>query len=399
MRNTTVIMLLCLAGLGSANAQEERISMDKAVETALKNNQQLDINEAEIRTAGLNVKTAVDIPKTGIFAENEDLRPSDNTGILKIGISQSVAWPGLYAARKDYFNNQLKFAELNKEVLNATIRREVRTAYYKLWYLQDKQLLYKSLDSIYTLLFKTAEVRLKAGDVAALDKIAAEAKLQELKAFSDQNKKEMTVQQQQLMMLLNQNEWLLPVETPLEKATVILSENNGLHPLLILQEQNIKIAESNVFVQKNSNRPEFSGRIFSQRLWGANDPYTGFSAIASFPLFGAGYARNKVKAASAEQEVQKKNLAYQTRQMQAQKASSVAEIEKNLSLLNYYETTGLKQAEEIIKASALSYRAGEISFAELGQFLSQAVGIRQNYLDILNQYNQSVVQFNYFNNK
>jgi cobalt-zinc-cadmium resistance protein CzcA len=373
--------------------------MDKAVETALKNNQQLDINEAEIRTAGLNIKTAIDIPKTGIFAENEDLRPSDNTGILKIGISQSVAWPGLYAARKDYFNNQLKFAELNKDVLNATIRRDVRTAYYKLWYLQDKQLLYKRLDSIYTLLFKTAEVRLKAGDVAALDKIAAEAKLQELKAFSDQNKKEMTVQQQQLMMLLNQNEWLLPVETPLEKAEAILSENNGLHPLLILQEQNIKIAESNVFVQKNTNRPEFSGRIFSQRLWGANDPYTGFSATASFPLFGAGYARNKVKAASAEQEVQEKNLEYQTRQMQAQKASSVAEIEKNLSLLNYYETTGLKQAEEIIKASALSYRAGEISFAEVGQFLSQAVGIRQNYLEILNQYNQSVVQFNYFNNQ
>lgn len=396
MRN--LVLVFCLTGLGSANAQE-RISMEKAVETALKNNQQLEINEAEIRTAGLNVKTAVDIPKTGLFAENEDLRPSDNTGILKIGISQSVAWPGLYAARKDYFNNQLKFAELNKEVLNATIKRDVRIAYYKLWYLQDRQLLYKRLDSIYTLLFKTAEVRLKAGDVAALDKIAAEAKLQELKAFSNQNKKDMTVQQQQLMMLLNQNEWLLPLESPLGKADVILSENNGLHPLLILQEQNVRIAESNIFVQRNSNMPEFSGRVFSQRLWGANDPYTGFSATAAFPLFGAGYARNKVKAASAEKEVQEKNLAYQSQQIQTQKASSVAEIEKNLSLLNYYETTGLKQAEEIIKASSLSYRSGEISFAELGQFLSQAVGIRQNYLDILHQYNQSVVQFNYFNNK
>jgi cobalt-zinc-cadmium resistance protein CzcA len=398
MRNTTIIILLCLAGLGSASAQE-RISMDQAVETALKNNQQIGVNEAEIRTAGLNVKTAVDIPKTGIFAENEDLRPSDNTGILKIGISQAVAWPGLYAARKDYFNEQLKYAELNTGLLNVTIKRDVRTAYYKLWYLQDKQLLYNRLDSIYTLLFKTAEVRLKAGDVAALDKIAADAKLQELKAFSDQNKKDMTVQQQQLMMLLNQNEWLLPVEIPLGKAEVVLSENNGVHPLLVLQEQNVKIAESNVSVQKNSNMPEFSGRVFSQRLWGANDPYTGFSATASFPLFGAGYARNKIKAASAEKVVQEKSLAYQTQQIQTQKASSIAEIEKNLSLLNYYETTGLKQADEIIKASTLSYRSGEISFAELGQFLSQAVGIRQNYLDILNQYNQSAVQFNYFNNK
>lgn len=398
MKNTTLIVLFCMAGLGSAKAQE-RISMDQAVETALQNNQQLDINEAEIRSAGFNVKTAIDIPKTGIFAENEDLRPTDNVGILKIGISQSVAWPGLYAARKTYFKEQLKHAELNTGVLNATIKREVRTAYYKLWYLQDKQVLYKRLDSIYTLLFKTAEVRLKAGDVAKLDRIAAEAKLYELKAFSDQNKKDMTVQQQQLMMLLNQNTWLLPVEAPLGKADVVLSETNGLHPLLVLQEQNVKIATSNVSVQRNTNMPEFSGRVFSQRLWGANDPYTGFSATASFPLFGAGSAHNKVKAAAAEKDVQEKNLTYQTQQLQTQKASAIADIEKNLSLLNFYETSGLKQSEEIIKAATLSYRSGEISFAELGQFLSQAVGIRQNYLDVLNQYNLSAVQFNYFNNK
>ncbi|WP_343698036.1 CusA/CzcA family heavy metal efflux RND transporter [Flavobacterium sp.] len=398
MRNATVVLILLLAGVGSANAQQ-RIPIDKAVETALQSNQQLDINKTEIQAAGLNVKTAVDIPKTGVFAENEDLRPSDKTGILKIGISQSFAWPGLYAARKSYFKDQLKYTQLNTALLNATIKRDVRTAYYKLWYLQDKQLLYQRLDSIYTLLSKTAEVRLKAGDVAQLDKIAADAKLLELKAFSDQNRKDMTVQQQQLMMLLNLNEWLLPVEAPLGKAEVNFSESNGLHPLLILQEQNVKIASSNVSVMKNSNMPELSGRVFSQRLYGLDDPYTGFSATASFPLFGAVSAHNKVKVAKAEKEVQEKNLAYQTQLLQTQKNSSAAEIEKNLSLLNFYETSGLKQAEDIIKASTLSYRSGEISFAELGQFLSQAVGIRQNYLDVLNQFNLSAVQFDYFNNK
>ena len=56
-------------------------------------------------------------------------------------------------------------------------------------------------------------------------------------------------------------------------------------------------------------------------------------------------------------------------------------------------------SKEIISAATLSYRSGEISFAELGQFLSQAIGIRQGYLDVLNQYNQSAIQFNYYNNK
>ncbi len=398
VKTIALFVLMLSISASSVNAQQ-RISIQEAVETAIKNNQQVGINDAEVKSALLNVKTANEIPKTGFFVENEDLRPSDNQGVMKVGISQNIAWPGMYAARKNYLNAQLKYAELNADVINTVIKRDVRVAYYQLWYLQDKQLLYNRLDSIYTMLFKTTEVRVKAGDVAKLDQIAAEAKMQELKAFIEQNAKEKIVQQQQLMMLLNLNEWFLPVESPLNKINVEIMVNNLSHPMLVLQQQNVNIASSNINVQKNANRPEFSGRFFSQRLWGAKDPFTGFSVTTSFPLFGSGAYRNKVKTATAEKETQEKMLDYQTQQFQTQRASSITEMERNRVLLDFYETSGLKQAEVIIAAATLSYRSGEISFAELGQFLSQAIGIRQSYLDALNQYNQSAIQFNYYNNK
>ena len=50
---------------------------------------------------------------------------------------------------------------------------------------------------------------------------------------------------------------------------------------------------------------------------------------------------------------------------------------------NFYESAGLKQANEIIKASSLAYRAGEISFAEFSQFLTQAIEVQKNYLEKL----------------
>ncbi len=75
------------------------------------------------------------------------------------------------------------------------------------------------------------------------------------------------------------------------------------------------------------------------------------------------------------------------------------EVEKNSSILSFYEIIGLKQAEEIIKAASLAYRAGEISFAELSQYLSQAIEIQKNYLENLNAYNQSVIQYNYYINQ
>ena len=75
------------------------------------------------------------------------------------------------------------------------------------------------------------------------------------------------------------------------------------------------------------------------------------------------------------------------------------EVERNGNMLAFYETTGLKQANEIIKASSLAYRSGEISFAELSQFLTQAIEIQKNYLESLNVYNQSVIQYNYYINQ
>lgn len=395
---TVVATVVLLLGCFSTTQAQQRISVSAAIDTALKSNQQFNINQAEISKANYTVKTANDIPKTGVFAENEDIRPSDNKGILKIGVSQSIAWPGLYKARRDYFTQQLKYYQLNTPVLNAMIKKEVRTVYYELWYLQDKLLLYKRLDSIYTSLFKAAELRFKTGESAGLDKIAADARMKELQAMLQQNNKDMVVQQQQLMMLLNLNEWLLPVEQPLEQLNLLIAEGDSIHPLLALQQQNINIASSNIAVQKNTNKPEFSGRIFSQRLWAAKDPFTGFSVTASIPLFGRSAYKNKIKVANAEVEIQQKQLAYQTQQIITQRQTSITAIEKTLAMLNFYQSTGLKQSDEIIKAATLSYSAGEISFAELSQFLSQAIDTKKNYLEVLNQYNQSVIQFNYYNN-
>ncbi|MCD8540799.1 MAG: TolC family protein, partial [Leadbetterella sp.] len=305
--------------------------------------------------------------------------------------------PGLYTARRNYFAEQLEAATLNTEVLGAVIRKEVRQAYYQLWYLEDKKRLFVRLDSLYTGLFQAAEIRLRSGDAALLDKLAAEVKLKESKALLEQITGEMDIQQKQLMLLLNVEERLLPADEPLHKRE---PGQPGVmtHPLLSVQEQNVRIASSNMAVQKQSNRPEFSGRFFTQRLWGAPDPFTGFSVSVSIPVFGKEAYKSRSNVARSEKKVQEETLEFRTRQLETEKAAAITEIEKNRSLLHFYETSGLNQADMLIRTATLSYRSGEISFAELSQYLSQAIGIRQNYLDVLNLYNQSVIQFNYLNN-
>ncbi|MCC6759998.1 MAG: CusA/CzcA family heavy metal efflux RND transporter [Chitinophagaceae bacterium] len=394
-----IISLLSFAG--SLQAQQpitKRISSNEVI-TLANNNLQYEINNQQINKGKAQTKTASAFPKTGVFAENEDMRPSDNKGILKVGLSQSIAWPGLYKAQKNLYNEQLKYYQFNTAAIELDIKRNVRTVYYQLWYLQDKQQLYHRLDSIYNSLNDAARLKVKTGDSPGLDSIAANVRMRELQALLQQIGKEIQIQQQSLMQYLNTNELILPLLIPLEKLAMPGMVNDSVHPVLALQSQNINIANAGIGVVKNENKPEFSGRFFSQRLWGAKDPFTGFSVSAAFPLFGASAYRSKVKVAQADMAVQQKQYEYDKQVLNTRQLQMQQEVEKNKSMLSFYETAGLKQADEIIKAASLAYRSGEISFAELSQFLTQAIEIQKNYLENLNAYNQSVIQYNYYINQ
>lgn len=396
-----IITIIAFTSISNSVQAQKPVTKRMAVSEVIalaKNNLLYDINNQQINKGKAQITTATALPKTGVFAENEDFRPSDSKGILKIGVSQSIAWPGLYKAQKNLYSEQLKYYQANTAAIDVDIKRDVRTIYYQLWYLQDKQQLYHRLDSIYKTLNDAAILKVKTGDSPGLDSIAANVRMRELQAMLRQIGNDVQIQQRVMMQLLNTEELILPLLQPLEKLSMPAA-NDSLHPLLALQSQNINIANAGIAVIKKENKPDFSGRFFSQRLWGAKDPFTGFSVSAAFPLFGASAYRNKVKVAQAEMIVQQKQYDYNKQVLNTKQVQLQQEVERNKSMLAFYESTGLKQANEIIKAATLAYRAGEISFAELSQFLTQAIEIQKNYLENLNVYNQSVIQYNYYINQ
>ena len=329
-----IISLTTSTSLFAQQTVVKRLPVNEVI-TMAKNNLQYGINSQQVVKGQAQIKTANLFPKTGLFAENEDFRPSDTKGILKIGVSQSIAWPRLYKAQKNLYGEQLKYYEVNTAAIEVDIKRDVRTVYYQLWYLQDKQQLYNRLDSIYKSLSKAATLKVKTGDSPGLDSISANVRKSELQALLQQIGNDVQIQQQSLMQLLNTQDLILPMQMPLEKLVMPGTSNDSLHPLLALQSQNIKISNASISVIKNENKPEFSGRFFTQNLWGAKDPFTGFSVTAAFPLFGASAYRNKVKVAQADMVLQQKQFDYGKQVLNIQQLQRQQEIERNSSMLGF----------------------------------------------------------------
>lgn len=377
-----------------------RISFNAAFDTALRNNLQLVAGDLQIQRSRTLQGTWLDIPKTGVFVENEDINAGDPKGVLKIGLSQSIEWPGVYNARRNVLQQQVKSVEIQKQIKAIEIKKELQTAYYTIWYLQSKQMLWQRLDSIYTSFAQAAVLRVKTGESAGLDTISAMARANETTVQLTVLQRDIQAQQEVLKKLLNTTDNYLPEFRMVDKIEIPVPDSSlGNHPQLQLHQQDINIAQAEVNLLRQSRKPNFEGRFFSQRLYGVSNPYSGFSVTVGIPLFGGGTYRGRIKAAQLEQNYQKTVLDYERLALTSGFKQLYQQLLKDRQLLIYYETTGLKQADAIIRSSNMAYRGGEINFAELTQYLSQAIDIQRNYLDVLNQYNQSAIQLNYFLNR
>ena len=395
----TIALISFLLIAPEINAQKI-ISFEAAYDTALANNLVLKAQNQQIKKSGILKNTWKEIPNTGIFFENEELSSLNKKGILKIGVSQSVDWPGLYKAKRNLLSEQEKYTVIIKDIKTLEVKRELHESYYNLWYYKSKQNLWERLDSIYSSLAKAAVLKVRTGESAGLDSIAAIAKSKEINIQLNLLKRDIVKEQQTLKKLLNTSETYLPEVGKLQK--IKLQTNDSIldnNPKILLQKQNIIISQKEIVLQKQNRNPNFEGRFFSQRLYGVKDPLSGFSVSVGLPIFGLNAYRNKIKAAEVEMDYQKYILDNESLNINTIYRNALEDLEKDNELLNYYETTGLIQAEAIIKSSNIAYRSGEISFAELSQYLTQAIDIRKNHLEILNQYNHSVIYLNYLINK
>lgn len=393
-----ILLFLFAAANLQAQTSGKLITEAEAIEIGLANNLQLQVRDLAIQKSGLWVNASQNLPKTGFFIENEDANRDDKNGILKIGVAQNFEYPTVYRARKTLATESQKRSVLEKSMTAAELKKAIRMAYFQLWYWQENLKLLSQLDSVYLQLFNAAEVQRKAGEVNGLAVIAADARVQEIRLQIRQSEKEATVEQQELSKLLNSGESYFAENRTLPKIETVPVADFSANPILQFQQQNIGIANAELDLQKQSMKPDFTSRFFHQGLYGIKSPFYGYSLTVGVPLFRS-ISKSKMAVARTEIALQQKQLEQQTQAISVAAGQQQTELEKDRAALTFYETTGLKQAEAIITAATQSYRAGEISFAELTQYLTQAIDTKIQYLEVLNRFNQSAIQLQFLNNQ
>ena len=399
-----IIALLMICGTTVANAQiqqEVRLSLDSCTAIALRNNPAIQSSQLSIIQNQKLQKTAFDLGKTTVFYENEDLikDQSSNDGILKIGVSQSIQFPTTYIAQSKVGKQNTAIATSNLALTEKELIRKVRSAYFNLWLAAEKQKLFQQQDSIFTEFENAASLRFQTGETNKLELISAQAKHKEIQLALQASNADVSIVQQELKKLLNTTDLILPENKSMEKlSSNILLQSNANHPLLNLYQQKISLANYQRKVEVNKFLPDINFRYFNQNWYNQEPGYYGYSIGVGIPLFFWGQ-QGKMQAAKLQKQIAQKDFENVTLQFNTSYSQTVQELSKQQQLLQYYENTGLQQANELQGAATLAFKNGEIGYIEYTALLSQSIDIRSNYLQALNNFNQATIQINYFINQ
>lgn len=370
------------------------VTLDSAIAGAMRTHPQIQFSQQEIEQ-----QKAL---KRGSFnLENPSLGMEAPYGKkFEFGLQQNFQNPAIYIQQAKLGKQNILLADQNQQVTKWQLIRDVRTAYLNLQYaeIRVKQLSYQ--DSIFNNLYVAAERRYNAGDAGLLEKVSAETKSKEIENFLKQAKSDLQNAQLQLQLIsglqganISSINEITKIKTSIPIGIKLDSTALTQSPLLSYFEQNTQVSKQNLRLQKSKVLPGLSIGYLNQV--GSDQP-TNFRMRygITLPLWIWTYS-SQIKAAKYQYQMSQSQYAIAQKTYSSEYTQALNDFSKYAGSLNYYEQTGLKQAEAVIGTAKRSYDAGEISYIIYMQSLNQAFEIKLSYIETIRNYNQSIIELNY----
>ena len=414
VKKLAIIILLFGATsiLNNVNGQQPRIiNLQDAIQTALDSNLSVKSAALSIDVQKALKGTSLDLPKTVIDGQYGQFNSYTNDNSFTI--SQSFSFPTVYINRSKLAIANIKSSELQFMVSQLEIATQVKQVYWQYVFLISKQKLLIYQDSLYSGFLRAAELRAKSGETNRLEMITARSQSLEIKNQLYQVTSDIAISGRKLMVLLNSKTALIPSVKEVHRIDFVLNSDSISviqNPYLGYIKQQVKVSQIEKNLERNQMLPDLNIGYFSQTIIGTQDVngvsrnfgqgfrFTGVQAGISVPLWITPYT-SRAKAARISENIARTNAENYDKSLTGSYQSLLDEYSKYTSSVDYYEKQAVPEADIIIDQATRSYKAGALDYLDYVLTLNRALAIRQNYLEALNSFNQTIISIEYITGK
>jgi len=411
------LLLLLLLFVGSsflnpvAAQKPKTIQLNEAIQMALDSNLSVRASAYSVDVQKALKGASWDLPKTSIDGQYGQFNSHSKDNSFTI--SQSFAFPTVYINQNKLAKANVKSSECELKASQLDIATQVKQVWWQLVYLHAKKKLYAGQDSLYSGFLRAAEMRAKVGETNRLEMITARSQSLEVKNQLQQVGADLTIARQKLQTLLNTSSLIFPADSVLHRidfTTVPESSAVAGNPSMAFVKQQTEISRVEKDLERSKLMPDFSIGYFSQtnqgtqevngvpRTFGTGDRFNGIQAGITIPVWFVANA-SKTKAAKLKEQLAKTNADYYSQTLIGNYRSLLGEFTKYNNSVDYYEKQAIPEAGLIIDQATRSYKAGAMDYLDYVQSLSRALSIKQNYLDALNNYNQTIISIDFITGK
>lgn len=396
-KTRTKIRVLLLAGLlctPMAKAQEGPLVLEELISIALENNAGLKAAELHVEQSDVLITSAFDFNKTELYYQyDENNLTLTNEPLRVFGVQQDFLFPTVYFAEKRRNKARSVMASNSYEILEKGIKREVFAAYYTYLYTNEKKAIFKRLDSLYQNSSRMAQRRFELGETNYLEKITAQSKQRQMGIRLERAIQELDASYTNLKKII-QVDTLPPIAKVPMTQVALHSPKTVQNPELRFHESNVALMQAERSLAKQQLLPDIGLNYFQGTAPNLNGTLFGYQLGLKIPLFFSGQSA-RIKSSRIAQEIaEEKSKDYKIRLL-ARNDELMARYQLNMKALEYYEQEGNPLSEELLKTAEVSFKNGEIDFFQYILSLENAYEIQLDYLDNLNQLNQTVIHLNY----
>lgn len=385
-------LLILLPSLFLVNEKKE-FTLPEIIDLGLQNNPLIaaKLKGYEAKKAGYEAAKHLVNPElelnTGKAKSYDSLTKRTTEGFL---ISQYIENPLKRHYRIQVYEKDWQAAEYLYNFSKIEVTFELKNLFYRIFFLKErKELAEKNLDSIKEI-HQLIEKRAKLGEVKELEAIKLNVEI--LKAQNELNKfqTELNLAKENLNMFLA---YSLPSDftiagqlgfSALEVDEKYLLKKTLLsYPLIKEKEKELELAKANLSYTRWQRFPDFKLSGFIQNELDGKDMGIGISL--DIPLWNF---RSK-EIAEAENLLLKESEELKALQIEISTSvkSKLSQIKLSEQTIKLFQEGLLKQAEESLKISEISYKQGEISLMDYLDSQRTYYGVLKDYQDSLQTWN------------
>ncbi len=397
MKGTVITILLIITSF-SGFAQTEILTREKAVDLAIK-------NYPSLKSASLNVEQQKVLKKNSFTLDPLSINYQGgqiNSKAIDYNISAQtgIPFPNVIAQQGKLANQKIALAEQGLNLTKSDVVRNVRIAYERLLFANEKLRLVTQLDSFFTDFASYANKKFAVGESNALEKFSAQAEQKQLQLEKAQAASDVASAISVLKLWTGSpGEIALEEEnlSPLPLPSVLDTSSLRTNPYLQYQSQQLKVTEAEWKLEKAKWAPPLQFGYFNQSLDRVYS-FHGWSVGTQLPLFKTGQSA-RVKAAQLQTRIAQNNVQQTQLQLTSAYTQALQEFSKQQLAIGYYSTEGLQLANSLRTTASRSYHSGDIGYMEYLQSTKRAFDIQSAYLTSLRDFNQSIIELNFLLNK